>query len=115
MPDPLQIKPQSKAAQSKALRCFFMASGAQNARICGTQFFVKSACIRQTLHFTMKEDTAHDCAAKLVEQEVEHYKQTPGRNRTKYRILSETKQEDGSVIVEVIKQYNTSPVGNYLD
>ena len=76
---------------------------------------VKAACICQTLHFMLKEDTAHDYAVKLVEQEVEHYKQTLERNRTKYRILSETKQEDGSMIVEVIKQYNTSPVGEYLN
>lgn len=76
---------------------------------------VKAACICQTLHFMLKEDVAHDYAVKLVREEVVHYKRTLERNNTKYRILEETEQEDGSILVQVIKQYNTSPVGNYLD
>lgn len=76
---------------------------------------IQAACICQTLHFMLKEDVAHDWAVKQVEQEVEHYKNQLERNRTKYKILEETVQPDGSIIVKVIKQYNTSPVGNYLD
>lgn len=33
----------------------------------------------------------------------------------KYKILEETDQPDGSIMVKIIKQYNSSPVGNYLD
>lgn len=33
---------------------------------------------------------------------------------TKYRILSEKTNEDGSIVMEIKKQYNTSPVGEYL-
>jgi hypothetical protein len=29
--------------------------------------------------------------------------------------MEETVQPDGSIIMKVIKQYNNSPVGNYLD
>ena len=76
---------------------------------------IQAACICQTLHFMLKEDVAHDWAVKQVKQEVEHYKMQLERNRTKYRILEENVQPDGSIIVKVIKQYNTSPVGNYLD
>ncbi len=76
---------------------------------------VKAACICQTLHFMLKEDVAHDYAVKLVREEVEQYKKTMDRNRTQYRILEEVPQEDGSIMVKVIKQYNSSPVGNYLD
>ena len=36
-------------------------------------------------------------------------------NHTKYKIVDETEQPDGSIIVKVIKQYNSSPVGDYLD
>jgi hypothetical protein len=36
------------------------------------------------------------------------------QNKTQYKILSEEELEDGSIMVEVIKQYNTSPVGDYL-
>ena len=76
---------------------------------------VKAACICQTLHFMLKEDIGHDYAVSLVKQEVEQYKKGLDRNHTKYKILEETDQPDGSVMVKIIKQYNSSPVGNYLD
>ena len=76
---------------------------------------VKAACICQTLHFMLKEDAEHSWAVKQVEQEVEHYKKTLDRNRTKYRIVEQTTQPDGSIMLKVIKQYNSSPVGDYLD
>ena len=75
---------------------------------------VKAACICQTLHFQLKEDVEHDFAVKLVREEVAHYKATLDRNQTKYRILEELPQEDGSILVKVIKQYNACPVGEYL-
>lgn len=76
---------------------------------------VKAACIVQTLHFLLKEDVGHDYAIKLVEEEVKRYKEHLEKNRTQYKILSEERQEDGSVIIEIKKQYNTSPVGEYLN
>lgn len=76
---------------------------------------VKAACICQTLHFMLKEDVGHDYAVSLVKQEVEQYKQKLDRNRTQYKIVDETVQSDGSIMIKIIKQYNTSPVGNYLD
>ena len=76
---------------------------------------VKAACICQTLHFMLKEDLGHDYAVQMVRTEVDKYKTSLDRNRTKYRIISEEEQPDGSVIIKIIKQYNTSPVGDYLD
>lgn len=76
---------------------------------------IKAACICQTLHFLLKEDLPHDYAVKMVTQEVAHYKETLERSHTKYKILEEIPQNDGSIIVKVIKQYNASPVGDYLD
>ncbi len=76
---------------------------------------VKAACICQTLHFMLKEDLGHDYAVKLVHEEVEHYKKTLDRNHTQYKIVDQTDQPDGSIMLKVIKQYNNSPVGNYLD
>ncbi len=76
---------------------------------------VKAACICQTLHFMLKDDLGHDYAVKLVRDEVEKYKTSLEKNRTKYKIVSEETQSDGSVMIKIIKQYNTSPVGNYLD
>lgn len=76
---------------------------------------IQSACICQTLLFTLKDDIPHDEAAAQVEREVEQYKKTLERNRVKHRIVEETRQSDGSIIVKIIKQYNMSPVGSYLD
>lgn len=76
---------------------------------------VKAACICQTLHFMLKEDLEHTYAAKQVRDEVEHYKQMLERNRVRHRIVEETVQPDDSIIIKVIKQYNQSPVGEYLN
>ena len=59
---------------------------------------IKAACICQTLHFMLKQDVAHDWAVKQGEQDVE-----------------QTAQPDGSIMLKVIKQYNSSPVGDYLN
>ena len=76
---------------------------------------VKAACICQTLHFMLKDDLGHDYAVQLVKAEVKKYKDSLDRNRTKYKIVSEETQPDGSIMIKIIKQYNTSPVGDYLD
>ncbi len=76
---------------------------------------IKSACICQTLHFMLKEDTPHDFAVNLVKDEVASYKTGLVKNKTKHKIVEEIEQPDGSVILKVIKQYNSSPVGDYLD
>lgn len=76
---------------------------------------VKAACITQTLHFLLKEDVGQEYAKKLVTEEVKKYKASLDRNKTSYKILSEETQADGSVVIEIKKQYNTSPIGHYLD
>lgn len=76
---------------------------------------VKAACITQTLHFLLKEDVDKEYALKLVQEEVRRYKEQLTKNKTQYRILYEETLADGSVLMEIKKQYNTSPVGNYLD
>lgn len=76
---------------------------------------IKAACICQTLHFMLKEDAERQWAREQVKQDVEHYKQGLERNRTQYKIVEETTQPDGSVILKVIKQYNSAPVGDYLN
>lgn len=76
---------------------------------------VKAACITQTLHFLLKDNVPKDYATRAVAEEVKKYKEQLDNNRTKYRILSEETQEDGSVMIEIKKQYNNSPTGTYLE
>lgn len=76
---------------------------------------IKAACICQTLHFQLKEDMDHAYAVRAVQEEVAHYKSQMDRNSTQYKILEETTQPDGSILLKLIKQYNQSPVGDYLN
>lgn len=76
---------------------------------------VKAACICQTLHFMLKDDVEHDYAVKMVNEEVEHYKANLERSHTQYKIVDQTVQADGSIMLKIIKQYNSSPVGEYLN
>lgn len=76
---------------------------------------VKAACICQTLHFMLKEDVGHDYAAKLVKEEVARYKKDLERKGIRYKLAEEAEQSDGSMLLKIIKQNNTSPAGNYLD
>lgn len=62
----------------------------------------------------LKEDAEHDEAVKLVNEEVTNYKKRLDQNRTQYKILEEMPQPDGSIVIKLIKQYNQSPVGDYL-
>lgn len=75
---------------------------------------VKAACLQQVLHFSPKEGTAPQFAAQAVQDEVAQYKAHLERIRTQYKIVREELQPDGSVLLEIKKQYNTSPVGDYL-
>lgn len=76
---------------------------------------IKAACLTQTLHFLLKEDLDKESAVKHVNEEVSAYKSQLERRGIQHRIISEETQEDGSVIIEIRKQYNSSPVGQYLD
>ena len=76
---------------------------------------IHSACICQTLHFSLKEPLPYEEMLKHTTYEVKQYRNTLDRSRVQYRILEENIQHDGSIVVKVIKQYNQSPVGDYLD
>ncbi len=79
---------------------------------------VKAACILQTLVFSQKPELClpRESALKLNLAEVEHYKNTLEKAKTRYIIVSEAEQDDGSVIVRVKKQYNdTADVSEYFN
>lgn len=69
---------------------------------------VKAACILQTLVFMQKEDCGLSKASiqETNRRELARYKQILERTHTRYQIVSEEEQEDGSIIVRVRKQYN---------
>ncbi len=69
---------------------------------------VKAACILQTLVFSQKPELglSVEQAKQLNHNEIAHYKEMLDRSRTRYSIVDEAEQEDGSVVVRVKKQYN---------
>lgn len=69
---------------------------------------VKAACILQTLVFMQKEDCGLSKASILEanRREFDHYVQTLERTNTRYQLVSQEEQEDGSIVVRVRKQYN---------
>lgn len=75
---------------------------------------VKAACLQQILHFSPKEGTAPQLVPQAVQAEVAQYKSRLDHLRVQYKILREEIQPDGTVLLEIKKQYNTSPVGDYL-
>lgn len=69
----------------------------------------------QTIHFQLKDDIPRTEAAALTRREYENYKAGLERTGTKYRILSERTEADGSIVIEIIKQVNNYAVGRYMD
>ncbi len=69
---------------------------------------IKSACILQTLVFSQKDDLglSLETIQNQNRDEFEKYKKTLERTRTRYQILDETQQQDGSLLIHVRKQYN---------
>lgn len=79
---------------------------------------VKAACILQTLIFAQKPDMGYskERALQINKEEIEHYKATLERSRTRYQIIDTVEQEDGSIIVHVRKQYNDkADVAEYFE
>lgn len=76
---------------------------------------IKAACLQQTVHFQLKDDLPHDVAVEAVRVEYERYRRQLDQARTQYKILEEQTQSDGSIIIKIKKQYNTTPVGDYMD
>ncbi len=69
---------------------------------------VKAGCIQQTLVFSQKPDAglSKARARELNRAEYENYRATLEQSRTRYMIVDECEQDDGSLVVRVKKQYN---------
>ena len=69
---------------------------------------IKSACILQTIIFFQKPELGYDKeqAHKINREDYERYKGLLDRSHTKYVIVDEVVQDDGSIIVHIKKQYN---------
>ena len=79
---------------------------------------VRSACIMQTLVFTQREELrfTEERSLELNRAECEKYKAELDRVNTRYQILSENEEKDGSVVIKIRKQYNDkTDVSEYFE
>lgn len=76
---------------------------------------IKAECLEQTLHFLLKDGLSSEEGKQQVWQEYEHYKAQMDRRGILYKILEESEQPDGSLLIKVKRQNNYHPVGGYLD
>ncbi len=69
---------------------------------------VKAACILQTLVFAQKEDCglSRECQIAENRREAERYKQTLAHAGTRFQIVEEAVQANGSILIRVKKQYS---------
>ena len=69
---------------------------------------VQAACILQTLVFQQKDDSYFSKEKKIAlnKEEVEKYKVSLEKKKTRFQIVEETEQPDGAILVRVRKQYN---------
>ena len=73
---------------------------------------IKSACLYQTLMFILDPNLTKEEALKKVESELSEYKAKAGSS---LQILKETKNNDGSVELEVRKKVAGYQIGKYFN
>ena len=76
---------------------------------------IQFACLEQTIHFMLKDDVPKQTALRAVDLEYASYKAQMERNRTQYKIVEETRLEDGSLLIKIKKQYNNYDCGEYME
>ena len=69
---------------------------------------VKAACILQTLVFSQKEDCglSQNSILEANRREIARYVSGMDHTHTRYQIVSQDEQEDGSIVLRIRKQYN---------
>lgn len=78
---------------------------------------IKAACLEQTIHFQTTDAQYHkrESIERETRQEFEAYKAGLERKKTKFKVVNELPQNDGTLVVKIKKQYNSHNCGEYLD
>ena len=69
---------------------------------------VKAACIMQTLVFSQKDSAflSRDAILDANRREIGRYLAGMDHSHTRYQVISQETQEDGSIELRIRKQYN---------
>lgn len=76
---------------------------------------IQYACLEQTIRFMLKDDIPHEEAVAMLRRELDGYKTHLDHAHTRYRIVSEATEPDGSITLKLKKQYNGYSCGDYLN
>ncbi len=79
---------------------------------------VKAACILQTLVFSQKAEFGYskERALKFNRDEVAKYISSLESSGTKYKLVGQTEDENGSITLRVKKQYSANTdIGEYFE
>lgn len=79
---------------------------------------VQAACIFQTLIFSQKDEFnySQEEALNYNKAEVRKYKESLDKVHARYKVVEETKLNDGSIMLKIRKQYNdTTDVSEYFN
>ena len=66
--------------------------------------FVRSVSLDQTIHFPLKKELSAIAAKKEVQREVDRYKLYLQRNGSRYEVVNEQKEPDGSIVLHIRKR-----------
>ena len=75
---------------------------------------IQSAMLQQTLKFVLSDKLSHSQAVDYSAKEADDYVHHLERSGLKFSIISRKTDSDGATVIEVKKQYNTAPTGNYI-
>ena len=70
--------------------------------------------LQQTLKFVLSDKLSHSQAVEYSSKEADDYVKQLEKSGLKFSILSRRTDGDGATIIEVKKQYNTAPTGDYI-
>ena len=76
---------------------------------------IKAACLLQTVCFQPTDACSSELDKKQVRKEYEAYKEKMIRQHAQFKILEESVQPDGSIIVKLKKQNNQQAIGDYFN
>ncbi|MGM9538136.1 MAG: hypothetical protein ACI3VN_07390 [Candidatus Onthomonas sp.] len=76
---------------------------------------IQFACLSQTIRFERNEKLELEEGIALALEERERYLKRLDQTGTLYRVDRKEQLEDGTPILVIRRQYNTYPVGGYLD
>lgn len=69
---------------------------------------ITSACLEQTIRF----DTYNDANPK---DDLKRFLELMDRKNTKYQLVEQLENSDGSIIIKIKKQYNAYKTDGYID